>query len=762
MSSLATQLKKLQQRSTDSKHLSDSFLFNKSDAKSFSREQIWQLASAGLSTLVTLDGAFQPFLDDLFDVKKARQERKLMTTDETNKLNLRLDHFLTLLSPHLFLTAAQQVFEYLVRVYEVHVYNVTAVLRAFLPYHDHNIFSRAMLLLDLRDTGLDFLSKNQERGAPLLRDHLIIAAGDSREVLRLVCDTALLPHRLNISNNAANALLASVASRLATHVEADSLWRTLLPYLMELMNGADTSMISATSLRDDTVRFNGISPTKKEGACTALVVLAAWSTEVQFSLKTVLAVVKPLMVFLQQTQDPSMAVAPLTDLLGMLDLLFRTQREVVSHVSFTQQLNVLCTLPWSSWAPLLEAQFSSINPTSSSAIVPYNALFSTLVLFCLERLKVAGSFASISGDITQLLQVAATALPLSQTVVQEFLKVLMTAEDKFQEGKDASGRFFETVVSALERRYQSVFDTTLSTLLREDGAHTSSFLSRHLSGTRYQMVSVPGARGAKEQLPLFACLIHTNVEIRRVAALSMREMTLEQFVSSGRKGGAAITVDGGSLLELLANVLSYESSSKVAKELALTALHALELLTKAVKELKDSQAATLTRYQHYFRLLLDALLRVSFLQTETDFLSFFYTEVLTPLLSTVESKPSSQKSKKGAAAAVASASDLTPTLFFHIVVVYVALATSSKTEKNTSKVVSDITALLQQNFSNAPLIDRLVQDRKPEPQSSTIEDDDDDDRYPSTKTKLQERTVPLRTFDDERKTRRTTTGTSGR
>lgn len=79
-SQLASQLQKLQQRANEHKQLIDSFLFSKSDAKSYSREQIHQLATNGMSTLISLDNRFHPFLHDLFNPQVLRKERSLMST----------------------------------------------------------------------------------------------------------------------------------------------------------------------------------------------------------------------------------------------------------------------------------------------------------------------------------------------------------------------------------------------------------------------------------------------------------------------------------------------------------------------------------------------------------------------------------------------------------------------------------------------------------------------------------------------------------
>lgn len=347
-----------------------SFLFSKTNARSYSREQILALATEGLRTLLQIDNRFHRFLSILFDQDKTRQERGLLRESENQHLHEAIDAFLTLLSPHLFLTASHQVLEYLIRVHEVHVFHPTSLIRAFLPYHDHNLFSRVLLVLDLRDTGFDFLMKNQERGAPLLREDLILACTQSRKVLQLVCECMILPMRMGVYHGAANALFAAVASRLAvcpmhaTSARPEGMWRQMLPYILEclttpaaglrhsssmavtgLMRGEDMMMeqqlgllqetdgevgvsnsegrstaeararggageggsggsvhhhSTATSVREYRASGQEIPIHHREAVCTVLLVIAAWSTEVQFSVPVMLTLLKPVLAYTRE------------------------------------------------------------------------------------------------------------------------------------------------------------------------------------------------------------------------------------------------------------------------------------------------------------------------------------------------------------------------------------------------------------------------------------------------------------------------------
>lgn len=449
-SQLAKQLQRLQLDAVADSSRNSSFLFSKADAQSYSREQILQLAIEGLQSLVALENRIHPFIDKLFLRSQTRQERSMLTVEANKSLDDVLDRFLTLLSPHLFLTCAQQVFEYLVRVHEVHVYNVMAVLRAFLPYHDHNIFARVLLLLDLRDTGFQFLSVNQERGAPLLREHLVLVCAESRKALRLVCSAMAMSVRMQVIHNAAYALFASVACRLATHEDAESHWRILLPYVMEfiavgdrhLHGGERAEAASALAAEDASslnihtelgeashTRMYGASgvgrahdPAARETLSTGLLVLAAWATSVRFSSTLLTTVMRRLIHVLRQESLSTGSAAPLLwNVLMLTNLLVESHREVVTQTTFTPVLRVLVDLPWARWS-------DGVLFARREAYGRLDALTDVLIRYCLKRVRVAHSMHSVPSEVLFFLSFGAERLPLPVPLVRRTLRLLFTLD----------------------------------------------------------------------------------------------------------------------------------------------------------------------------------------------------------------------------------------------------------------------------------------------------------------------------------------------
>ncbi|RNF04488.1 uncharacterized protein Tco025E_07946 [Trypanosoma conorhini] len=686
-SQLAAQLQKLQQRPVGEKRLSQSFLFDAGEARSFSREQIHQLAVHGLQTLVALDNRLHPFIEELFHPYKSRVERKLLSAEENRALNATLEQFLTLLSPHLFLTAAHQVFEYLVRVHEVHVYNVEAVLRTFLPYHDHSLFARAVMLLDLRDTGFAFLESNQQHGAPLLREHLVVACAGSRKALRMVCLTLAAAVRMKVHNGAANALFAGVAVQLASHPDAEALWRVLLPFVVEFLSGAVTGSERGDAqqelrLQEDVQGGSAAALLpSREVVCSALVVLAAWSSEVQLSVPTLATVMKPIVRALSRAVEDVAAASsssssptgagaavPVSDLLAVLDLLFYTQRTAVAQVTFAPQIHLLLAFPWKQWAPWITA---AAEEAANAGGGIYDSLIAVLLRQCLQRLRVAHSVESVAPDVLHFVQCAVEDLPLTDALVAEVIQALLACqlphsaagscrdkdvanataaeEDEKEEATaensgDAEARanassLVTAWMRALERRFSYAFDATLSRLLNDVAtqAATAAFLAQHLSGTRYELLDVQGASGATERLPLFSCLLHPLPEVRLLAARAMAHMTARQLLASSSAPGGG---GGNSMLELLEHVVCYEQSPTVAEEFLHTAAAAMEKLLASLA----SPDAGLSSLEHgvilpHLRSVIRALWAMT-TQHDVAVQRSFFAVALQPLLRFLDARPS--------------------------------------------------------------------------------------------------------------------------
>lgn len=88
---------------------------------------------------------------DILHDKSLEFYRGTMTKEQLAPIDERLEALIKTLAVNLLDSHAQRVLEYLVRIYEVHIYHKHTVLLAFLPYFETAIFLKAIQCLNLKD-----------------------------------------------------------------------------------------------------------------------------------------------------------------------------------------------------------------------------------------------------------------------------------------------------------------------------------------------------------------------------------------------------------------------------------------------------------------------------------------------------------------------------------------------------------------------------------------------------------------------------------
>ncbi len=523
-SSLAKQLTKLQQRPAHDDKLNHSFLFTPQEALKLSREQIHELAIDGLRTLVAQDNRFDQFIPTLFDSNSIRKERKMLTKPEAAQHEAQVEKILTLLAPHFFEVPAHQVLEYLIRVHEVHTFSVTSLLRAFLPYHDHGLFVRLLLLLDLRNTGLDFLSVNQLKGAPLPRSALVTAAAENPKVLMLITESVEFSLKYNVANNAALSLWVGVATALANSVEGEAIFRSIATTLIQWLpgtTGADVGSAAAGSV-----------------AAGAMIVLCTWSSETTFSVKMLSALVLSLVKGLS-----SRAVVAPQHILGVLAHVFNSQVGVVNQAPFGDTLTTLTHLPWTTLAALLPA---SIGRTVVSALVHHN--LKTLQLSHSRQFLViaADEMKFRDEDVADTVEKIALSLPgLADDEKDELLKAIRSLSRRFPNAFDAA---IAATLSAVDKKKKD----SVPTCGVDPKTAVRQLVTAYLTGAKYQYLSIPASGSTQtnttQQLPLSTCLLSHNTAIRKLGLEHIQQHP--QLIPE--------------LVDLLAHTLEHESVEELA------------------------------------------------------------------------------------------------------------------------------------------------------------------------------------------------------
>lgn len=190
--SLAEQLKRLAVPQTsilerkDKKR--DSFLFDPKEAAGFSKEIFYQIGLDGLEELKSLNQTFSQFENTLFSAASKDFERSVQSEEDNKKLNKVIKRFLLHLSPYFLVNSAHKVLEWLIYRYHIHQYNRDDLLMLILPYHETNLFVRALQLIKIRDEndGLFWLKALQKPGVHLPKSTLLNHAAGNPQFLKFI------------------------------------------------------------------------------------------------------------------------------------------------------------------------------------------------------------------------------------------------------------------------------------------------------------------------------------------------------------------------------------------------------------------------------------------------------------------------------------------------------------------------------------------------------------------------------------------------
>lgn len=258
MSSLARQLQQLQipgslPSAAAKTSKKASLLFDAKEAADIDNETIFSIALNGLEELKVIEPGFSAFDNSLFGDASKSLERTLQSKEVNEKLDQHITKFLKYLSPYFLLKPAHKVLEWLIRRYQIHVYNVDSLVSCILPFHETNIFARVLQLLAIKDphSRWNWLRPIQKAGVPLSKTAFLQHCISDSSFLSLVCDMVTEGIKLKIPLSSSRVLITfytttvvgvldmmpSVTEKFITH---------LLPYLLEGLGSRISDLLASS------------------------------------------------------------------------------------------------------------------------------------------------------------------------------------------------------------------------------------------------------------------------------------------------------------------------------------------------------------------------------------------------------------------------------------------------------------------------------------------------------------------------------------
>lgn len=219
------------------KKAAPSFLFDIQDAARIDVTSIYPLALTGLDYLATVDPSFSEFTEVLFPPASKTFNRFTRTVDELQKVDSALAELIKKLCPQFLLPACHKVLEYLIRVYDVHVYHREMLIDGLMPYIDSPLFVRLLQLLNLRThPTYSFLDARVQRGNLLNKQVLVAEIAKNPKVLERLCAFSLSqPASIYYTTFVSMLAVQLLSTREAAEKLSADHVRILLKYVSEVM-----------------------------------------------------------------------------------------------------------------------------------------------------------------------------------------------------------------------------------------------------------------------------------------------------------------------------------------------------------------------------------------------------------------------------------------------------------------------------------------------------------------------------------------------
>ncbi|KAJ1984272.1 snoRNA-binding rRNA-processing protein utp10 [Dimargaris cristalligena] len=165
-----------------------SFMYNYRTAVNKDNFAIYTLAEEGLQDLIGLDAQVHEPGRALINPASLDMDRALLDQETSAEVDRQIEALLPTLTPHFQLRATAKVLEWLIRRYRVNEFNVSALVRAFIPYHQTPAFLMLIQTIPedrLRDTPFAFLQACINHRVPLEIQTLISHTRSNRDLLEL-------------------------------------------------------------------------------------------------------------------------------------------------------------------------------------------------------------------------------------------------------------------------------------------------------------------------------------------------------------------------------------------------------------------------------------------------------------------------------------------------------------------------------------------------------------------------------------------------
>ncbi|XP_017774859.1 PREDICTED: HEAT repeat-containing protein 1 [Nicrophorus vespilloides] len=472
--SLAQQLLQLQVPQTSleiGKKKRASLLFDPKEAANISKEIFFELGLDGFEELKNKNPQFAIFESTLFHISSKDFERTLKTASENETLDSIIRKFFYHLSPYFLLSCSHKALEWLIYRYYIHQFNKEDFLMLILPYHETNIFVRALQTMKFKEgEKFAWLKPLQSTGVQLPKSTLYGHAASQQYFLNFV------------STNIINAV--KEVQKPSTLTVMFNFYCTVFTGALDVCDNIQETHISQMI----PAITKGLKSEIPDFCASSYIILSKMLTNVTLSEKILDSVVQRLTNCNVSTLNNESVLA--------LVILYQSQEEYTT-------MPIAAIKKWTQkvWVPKTLQRLSDQGYLIQPLLL---ALFNGSIPLAMEEVSTDSCRTFVDNLMNEL--------KLDDSIAQQVFNILLDSYDTETMYEPENKVWMSKLLETIDKQNPCAFDKEISNLMAKSDGNTSKQLALKLI-----MNSMEGKNGGLD----FEKLYHPSAEIRKMAINSM-------------------------------------------------------------------------------------------------------------------------------------------------------------------------------------------------------------------------------------------------
>ena len=166
-----------------------SLLFDFRNSKKIDIDTYFELGYMGLVELSKTEDKLLGFIANIFSPLAKYYNRDMKTEHEIKETDESVDSLIKQMNPYFENQSCHKIVEFLIKIYQVNIFNSRVLLLSFLPFHQSKVFVKLLQNINL-DTirNFSFLSVSAKKGTIILKEQIVTEVSRNFELLQEILE----------------------------------------------------------------------------------------------------------------------------------------------------------------------------------------------------------------------------------------------------------------------------------------------------------------------------------------------------------------------------------------------------------------------------------------------------------------------------------------------------------------------------------------------------------------------------------------------